>query len=101
MLSYSQNPNVKFAEVGFKNPPPRVKVRAWWHRVDGNKLQVTVTNVYRNRMIGDSIQFNKVQSVWTSSPIERFLDKDKPLKPSGLMGPLKLIKVKQQLCDIP
>ncbi len=56
-----------------------------------NKLEITVANVCRNRFIGDLIQFGKVQSLWTTSPIETILDKDMPLKPSGLMGPLKLI----------
>lgn len=65
-----------------------------------NELKITVANVYRNRLIGDFVQFNKVQSVWTSSPIGQFLDKNKPLKPSGLMGPMKLIKVKQQIFGI-
>lgn len=57
-----------------------------------NQLVVTIANVYRNRFIGDFVQYGKVQNLWTSSPIEQFLDKDKPLKPSGLMGPLKVIK---------
>jgi hypothetical protein len=62
-----------------------------------NVLEVSVANVYRNRFIGDFIQYGKVQNLWTSSPIEQFLDKTKPLKPSGLMGPLKLIKLKGTL----
>ena len=61
-----------------------------------NELKITVANVYRNRLIGDLVQFGKIQNIWTSSPVENFLNKDLPLKPSGLMGPLKLIKVKQQ-----
>jgi len=59
-----------------------------------NVLEVNVANVYRNRFIGDYIQYGKIQNLWTSSPIGQFLDKDKPLKPSGLMGPLKLVKIK-------
>jgi hypothetical protein len=58
-----------------------------------NQLVVNVANVYRNRFIGDFIQYGKVQSIFTSSPITQFLDKDRPLKPSGLMGPLKLTMV--------
>lgn len=57
-----------------------------------NVLEVTVGNAYRNRIIGDFIEFGKLQNVWTSSLIEDYLDKDKPLFPSGLIGPLKLIK---------
>jgi hypothetical protein len=58
-----------------------------------NQLVVTVANVYRNRFIGDFIQYGKVQNLFTSSPIADFLDKDKPLKVSGLTGPLKIFKV--------
>lgn len=62
----------------------------------GNTLVVDVANVYRNRFIGDFIQYGKVKNLFTSSPITDFLDKDKPLKPSGLMGPLKLIRVSRE-----
>jgi hypothetical protein len=62
-----------------------------------NELKITVANVYRNRLIGDFVQFGKIQSVRTSSPIEKFLDKNKSLLPSGLLGPVELIKVKQQV----
>ena len=65
-----------------------------------NELKVTVANVYRNRLVGDLAQYGKVQNLWTTSPIEQFLNKGTPLKPSGLMGPLKLIKVKQQSFSI-
>jgi hypothetical protein len=55
-----------------------------------NKLEITVANVCRNRFIGDLIQYGSVKSLWTTSPIETILNKDMPLKPSGLMGPLKI-----------
>jgi len=64
-----------------------------------NILEVNVANVYRNRFIGDFIQYGKVQNLWTSSPIEQFLDKNKPLKPSGLMGPVKLIRTNSMLIN--
>jgi hypothetical protein len=57
-----------------------------------NKLEITVANVCRNRFIGDLIQYGSNKSLWTTSPIETILNKDMPLKPSGLMGPLKLIR---------
>ena len=57
-----------------------------------NILEVTVANVCRNRFVGDYIQFGNIQSMWTTSPIEQFLNKDTSLKPSGLMGPMKIIK---------
>jgi len=57
-----------------------------------NVLEVIVANVCRNRFIGDLIQYGSVKSLFTTSPITEILNKDMPLKPSGLMGPLKLIK---------
>ncbi len=60
-----------------------------------NNLEVTVANVCRNRFIGDLIQFGSVKSLWTTSPIETILSKNMPLKPSGLIGPIKLISFKR------
>jgi len=56
-----------------------------------NILEVEVANIFRNRIIGDYLQFGELRNVWTSAPVHDYLDKDKPLKPSGLMGPLTLI----------
>lgn len=61
-----------------------------------NKLEITVADVCRNRFIGDFIQYGSVKSLWTTSPIATILNKDMPLKSSGLMGPLKLTKFKNQ-----
>ena len=55
-----------------------------------NKLEVTVANVCRNRFIGDLIQYGSIKSLWTTSPIETILNRNMPLKPSGLIGPIKL-----------
>ncbi len=55
-----------------------------------NKLEVTVANVCRNRFIGDLRQSGEIKSLWTTSPIETILNKDMPLKPSGLIGPVKI-----------
>jgi hypothetical protein len=57
-----------------------------------NELVVTVATVYRNRFIGDFIQYGQVQNLFTSAPITQFLSKDKLLKPSGLIGPIQLIR---------
>ncbi|MGE5394196.1 MAG: glycosyl hydrolase [Candidatus Saccharibacteria bacterium] len=56
-----------------------------------NILEITVADVCRNRFIGDLNQYGAVKSLWTTSPIESILKKEMPLKPSGLIGPLKLI----------
>jgi len=57
-----------------------------------NNLQVTVGNEYRNRIIGNYVEFGKLQNSWTTSPVQEYLDKNKPLKPSGLIGPIQLIR---------
>lgn len=61
-----------------------------------NLLEITVADVCRNRFIGDLNQFGSIKSLWTTSPIEGILKKEMPLKPSGLMGPLKLISYAKQ-----
>jgi len=57
-----------------------------------NNLQVVVGNEYRNRIIGDFVEFGKLKNIWTTSPVKEYLNKDKPLKPSGLIGPIQLIR---------
>jgi len=62
-----------------------------------NILEVSVASIYRNRFIGDFIQYGKVQNLWTSSPITDFLNKDLPLKPSGLKGPMRIVAISKQI----
>ena len=57
-----------------------------------NTLSITLANVCRNRFIGDFIQFGSVRSIFTTSPIETILNKDMPLEPSGIMGPMTVLK---------
>jgi hypothetical protein len=54
-----------------------------------NKLEITVATVCRNRFIGDWNQFGSIKSIWSTSTPHK---KDTTLKPSGVMGPLKLVK---------
>jgi len=61
-----------------------------------NELVVTVANVYRNRLIGDLAEFGEIRNLRTSSPIGQFLAADKPLKRSGLLGPLQVTRVRAQ-----
>lgn len=61
-----------------------------------NTIEITVATVCVNRFIGDLIQFGSVKSLWTTSNVAKFLNADRPLKPSGLIGPLKLIKYVKQ-----
>jgi hypothetical protein len=62
-----------------------------------NLLEVSVANIYRNRFIGDFTQFGEIQHLWTSSPISDFLNKDLPLKPSGLKGPIRIVAIRKQI----
>lgn len=57
-----------------------------------NVLNVSVGTVYRNRIVGDFTQFGVLKNGWTSAPVGDFLNKDKSLKPSGLIGPLTLVR---------
>jgi len=60
-----------------------------------NALEITSANVYRNRLIGDLIQFGEIKSVWTTSPVENFLNKDMKLQESGIAGPVTITKIKR------
>ena len=75
LLAYAWMPNTELVVSGLLE--------------DENKLEITVADVARNRFIGDWNQFGKIQSIWSTS---NALKKDLPLKPSGLMGSLKLLK---------
>lgn len=61
-----------------------------------NELVVTVANVYRNRAIGDLTQYGELRNLHTSSPISDFLSPKKPLKRSGLMGPIQVTRIPRQ-----
>jgi hypothetical protein len=54
----------------------------------GNKLEIRVSIPYRNRIIGDFIQYGALKELWTTSPLSSLPDKDKPLLESGILGPL-------------
>jgi hypothetical protein len=62
-----------------------------------NTLNITLATTCRNRFIGDLIQFGSVKSIDTTSPIETILNKDMPLKQSGIMGPLTIMKYKNRI----
>jgi hypothetical protein len=61
-----------------------------------NTLEITIANAYRNRIIGDFRQYGSLKNVWTSAEVADVLDKNKILKPSGVMGPLQLIVYKKK-----
>jgi hypothetical protein len=59
-----------------------------------NSLEITLATTYRNRIIGDFKQYGHLKNVWTSANVADVLDKEKILKPSGVMGPLQLVVYK-------
>jgi hypothetical protein len=61
-----------------------------------NTLEVRIANAYRNRIVGDFRQHGTLKNAWTSANVADVLDKNKILKPSGLMGPLQLIVYKRK-----
>ncbi len=61
-----------------------------------NVLEVSVATTYRNRFIGDYVQFGKIRNLSTSSPIADFLNRDMPLLPSGLKGPIRILAISKQ-----
>jgi len=52
-----------------------------------NRIEIEVTNLWPNRLIGDARDPNGKQYTWTNI---RKYTKDSPLLPSGLMGPVKI-----------
>ena len=57
-----------------------------------NNLKIILGTTVRNRIIGDFKEYGEIQNVWTAGPVGRFLNKSSELKPSGIIGPVQLIK---------
>jgi hypothetical protein len=55
-----------------------------------NKLQVIVAIPYRNRVLGDLIQFGELKTMWTSCEISNHMTTSLPLISTGLLGPIKI-----------
>ncbi len=55
-----------------------------------NILIITVGNEYRNRIIGDLKEYGTLKHISTSLDIKNVLRANMPLKPSGLLGPLRI-----------
>jgi hypothetical protein len=53
-----------------------------------NRLQIRVANLWVNRLVGDA-QTGAAKVTWTATPTYR---KDAPLRPSGLIGPVRLLR---------
>lgn len=79
--------NGKFAGTEWKAPFRTEDIRK--HLRNGeNKLEIKVTNLWANRQIGD-VQKGEKHPV---TQIRRFYKASDPLLPSGLIGPVRLIK---------
>ena len=72
--------------------PFRVKVPAELLSKCSHKLQVKVTNVWNNRLVGD--QFLPEKKRITRTNMQEKHKNDSPLVPSGLLGPVTLGPVK-------
>ena len=57
-----------------------------------NRLEVRVGTTYRNRFVGDFREYEEVKNLWSTASVASYLSKESSLKPTGLIGPLRLIK---------
>jgi len=55
-----------------------------------NRLEIKVINLWVNRLIGDAQPGVVNKITYTTMP---FYKADSPLLPSGLLGPVKLLKI--------
>ena len=57
-----------------------------------NQLEAVLTTTFRNRIIGDYREYGELKNAWTSAHVGNYLSDSTALKPTGLMGPLRLVK---------
>ena len=55
-----------------------------------NKIQIKVTNLWVNRLIGDSQPDVKTKTTFTTMP---FYQANSKLLPSGLLGPVQIVSL--------
>ena len=82
--------NGQLAGTAWK-PPYRLDIGPAVHP-GRNELEVRVANLWVNRLIGDA-QPNATRITFTTLPTYRA---DAPLRPSGLMGPVRLLRIEQR-----
>ena len=67
--------------------PWRLVIPAGLIKPTGNKLKITVANLWINRLIGDAGKPQDQRLTWTTG---EFYSPTSPLQPSGLLGPVTL-----------
>ena len=71
--------------------PWRVEIPSSLLKEKGNTLEITVANLWINRLIGDAALPKDKKLAWTTwNPYK----KNSPLQPSGLLGPVTLLEIK-------
>jgi hypothetical protein len=65
-----------------------------------NVLEVEIANVYRNRIIGDLREYGRMENIWTTAPVEEFFNPEMKLRSSGLLGPVRLIRVNPVMISV-
>lgn len=83
------------AEVRLNGHPVGTVWTAPWrlevggHLVAGpNRLEVDVTNTWRNRLVAEAARPESERGIWTNAPLPA---PDRELAPSGLLGPVELL----------
>ena len=67
-----------------------------WLQSGQNRVEIKITNLWPNRLIGD--QWLPKEARYTYTNIGKFT-KDSPLIESGLSGPVQIYRVAQQVVD--
>jgi hypothetical protein len=88
--------NGKLARILWKQPY-RVRVDGLLH-AGANTIEVDVTNLWPNRLIGDAQDPSGKHYTWTNI---RKYTKDSPLLPSGMLGPVRIEPVYNVTVSIP
>jgi hypothetical protein len=58
-----------------------------------NRLEIDVVNLWRNRLVGDAAL--PAEKRFTTSNLERQIRPETPLRPSGLLGPVTVVRMQQ------
>jgi len=57
-----------------------------------NVLEIRTSNIWRNSLIGDLAGIRPQEDLWTTSPLNQYMNRDSELFPAGVRGPVKIIK---------